>query len=203
MAEHPGAYNNCVELLASVFGKDPGNIQGGLSGYLLTLVGKYRQDPQVLAKFAQGEGFKVKAAPISPNSLLSCTFGLDKSGEYRFQLAFRAPREGGNRNGTVSEHVMCAERGHVFISAHCQDYSHKGYESLGAIDGALPFYSNEMLGHMAQPVVVERAYLVADSNFVSMRKDPNGGPHLKIPEYYLVELPGVDLGAKCRALRHF
>jgi hypothetical protein len=71
------------------------------------------------------------------------------------------------------------------------DYSSKTCESLGAIDGALPFCSEETMRQMAQPAVVERAYLVADSGFVTMRQNPHGGPPLKVPQYYIVELPGT------------
>ncbi len=108
IAKHPGAYDACVGLLAEIFAKDRQNIQGGLTGYFLALVGKYRQDPAMIETFKNGQGLEVNAARLSDTSLISCKFRLDKSGEYQLSLTFAAPAGTRDEHGDVLKYVIQA-----------------------------------------------------------------------------------------------
>lgn len=206
-ARHPGAYDACLGLLSTGFEKDANDIKGTLADYFKTLAHAYHTAPYVIERISRGEFPELKFAKLSPTSPLACTLKLDESGEYRLRLSFQAPGGQPGQRRDVAEYNVESRNGHFFFwtvsDLLAEPNTGATWESLGALDGALPFRSDSQLEQMAEPLTVERAYLLAFSDFIDFRPNPEGGAPLRDRVYHLIELPGADLGAKLEGAERF
>jgi hypothetical protein len=193
---HPGAYDQCLDLLAQAFERDASDVKGALGDYMKTLVNAYRTAPPVLESLSRGEYRELKFDKISPRSLLSCKVKLDESGEYRITLTFDAPPSPPDQKREVLSYDVQSRSGHFFLKTVPWLSSGSTWESLGALDEAAPFIPHSELAQLARPLAVERAYLLAFSDFVSFQPNPGGERPIQYRTYHFVELPGGDLEAK-------
>lgn len=201
-SKHPRAYDVCLGLLSREFAKDAHDIKGTLADYLRVLAHAYHNAPVVIDRISRDASApELDFVKITDASLISCSLKLDDGGEYRMTLSFKAPPSPPGGKSGEREGVFQTRNGHFFFRAE----SAVGpiLESLGALDDAVPFRSNAQLDDMAERVAVERAYVIAFTDFIGFTPNPDGGPALRYREYHFVELPGADLGAKLEGAERF
>lgn len=202
-ATHAGAYDQSLQELGRRGGFEADDIEGPLHQYLRRVVECLNSvKDKVYDTLQKGGTAEVEHTRLFYGDLFKLSASYIPEGGYRIEFTLQAPKQEGDQPREISQYRFQLGRGHALYAANPDFFSgnkkDRQWESLAALDSALPFYSDSKWESLAQPRLVERAYLLANSGFMHLN-----GPGRRFPHYYSVELPGNNLAEKLHGAEKF